>query len=45
MFNNDIISKWLKKKSWSLYKHQKEVLRISHENEKSLIIYKTETTN
>ncbi len=43
MFNNDIISKWLKKKSWSLYKHQKDVLKKTSENQNVLLISPTGT--
>ena len=41
--NNSIISNWLKKKNWSLYKHQLEVLSKSSNGQNVLLISPTGT--
>ena len=41
--NNSIISNWLKKKNWSLYKHQLEVLSKSSNGQDVLLISPTGT--
>lgn len=41
--NNSIISNWLKKKNWSLYKHQLEVLNKSSNGQNVLLISPTGT--